>query len=154
MIDPPEIIQTVAQPTAIIPLKIPKDQIQHVMGPGLRELMSTIAAQAITPTGSWFTHHLKISPDQWDFEIGVPVIRTVIAAGRVKPSQWPAMKVARTIYHGGYTGLGAAWGEFGGWLEANGHEAGKDLWEFYPAGPDSGSDPTQWRTELNRPLVR
>lgn len=154
MIDAPEIVRLAAQPTAIIPLNISKDQIQRVMGPGIGELMSTLAAQGITPAGPWFTHHLKMSPDEWDFEISVPVSKPVTAAGRVKPSQWPAMKVARTTYHGGYEGLGEAWGEFGDWLAANGHSACEDLWECYVAGPESGSDPAKWRTQLNRPLVR
>ncbi len=87
MIDAPEIVQLTAQPTAIISLKIPKDQIQHAMDPGIGELMSTLAAQGITPAGPWFTHHLKMSPDEWDFEISVPVSQPVTATGRVKPSQ-------------------------------------------------------------------
>lgn len=45
--------------------------------------------------------------------------------GRVKPGELPAAsKVARTVYHGSYEGLGAAW-----------------------------SEPASWRTELNQPLV-
>ncbi len=64
------------------------------------------------------------------------------------------MKVARTTYHGGYECLGEAWGEFGEWLEANGHTAAEDLWECYVAGPESGPDATKWRTQLNQPLAQ
>jgi len=60
--------------------------------------------------------------------------------------------VARTVFHGGYEDLGAAWGEFGKWISANGFTPAADLWEVYLAGPESGSDPATWRTELNRPL--
>ncbi len=153
MIDTPQILQTAAQPTAIIHLRIPKDQIQHVMGPGIGELMSAIAAQGIPPAGPWFTHHLKMSPDRWDFEISVPVARPITAAGRVKPGEWPAMKVARTVYHGGFEGLGDAWGELGDWMAANAHLPAEDLWECSLVGPESGPDPTHWRTQLNRPLA-
>eukprot|EP01034_Spumella_vulgaris_P015416 gene15416-19687_t len=45
MIDAPEIIQTTAQATAIIPPRIPKDQIQHATGPRTREPLGTPAAQ-------------------------------------------------------------------------------------------------------------
>lgn len=72
MIDAPQIIQTAAQPTAISHLQIPEDEIQNVIGPGLQELMATLAAQDIKPAGPWFTHHRKMSPDAWDFEISVP----------------------------------------------------------------------------------
>lgn len=153
MIEAPQITQTTAQPTAVIHLTIPKDQIQHVMGPGIQELMSTVAAQGVKPTGPWFTHHFKMVPDSWDFEISVPVSSPVTPAGRVKPGQRAAQKVARTVYHGGYEGLGDAWGEFMDWIEAKGHTAAPDLYETYLAGPESGSDPTQWRTEFTRPLA-
>ena len=124
------------------------------MGPGIGELMAAIAAQGIAPDGPWFTHHMRMDPDIWDYEIGVPVSTPVVAAGRVKPSQWPAMKVARTVYHGDYEGLGAAWEEFDAWIAAEGHAPGTDLWESYVMGPESNPDPATWRTELNRPLAR
>jgi effector-binding domain-containing protein len=153
MIDTPHITQTAAQQTAIIHLTIPRDEIQNVMGPGLSELMAAIAAQGIAPAGPWFTHHLRMDPDTFDFEIGVPVTAPVTAAGRMKAGQLPATKVARTIFHGNYEGLGAAWGEFDAWIAAQGHTPGADLWECYVAGPESNPDPATWRTELNRPLT-
>jgi effector-binding domain-containing protein len=94
-----------------------------------------------------------MQPDIFDFEIGVPVNSAVTATGRVKPSQRPAMKVARTIYRGAYEGLPSAWGEFEAWIAAQGHTSAVDLWECYAAGPESSSDPANWRTELTRPLV-
>ena len=78
MLDTPHITQTTTQLTAVIHVTIPRDQIQSVMGPGIGELMATIAAQGITPTGPWFSHHLKIAPDTWDFEISVPVSAPVV----------------------------------------------------------------------------
>ena len=153
MLDTPQIIQTTTQLTAIIPMIVPREEIQSVMGPGIQELLATIAAQGIAPAGPWFTHHLRRPTDTFDFEISIPVAAPVTAAGRVLPGQWPAMKVARTVYHGPYEGLGEAWGEFIEWIEANGHAPAPDLWECYLAGPESSPDPADWRTELNRPLT-
>ena len=153
MLDTPQIAETAARPTAIIHLTVPRDEIQTVMGPGLGELMAAIAAQGIAPAGPWFTHHLRMHPDVFDFEIGVPVTGPVAASGRMKPSEWPAMKVARTVYHGPYEGLGAAWGEFVAWIVAQGRSPAADLWECYVAGPESSPDPATWRTEFYRPLV-
>ncbi len=153
MLDTPQIIQINEQQTALIHLTIPKDEIQTAMGPGIQELMGTIAAQGIAPAGPWFTHHLKMSPDTWDFEISVPVTAPVTATGRVTSGVWPAMKAARTIYHGSYDGLGDAWGEFMDWIAVSGHAAAPDLWECYVAGPESGTDARAWRTELTRPLT-
>lgn len=153
MLDTPQIVETVAQQTAIIHVTIPREEIRNVMGPGIGELMSTITSQGIAPAGPWYTHHLRMDPTVFDFEIGVPVTSPVSPAGRVKPGELPAAKVARTTYHGGYEGLGGAWGEFEAWISANGHTPATDLWEIYAVGPESGPDPSQWRTELNRPLV-
>jgi effector-binding domain-containing protein len=153
MIDTPENTETAAQLTAVIHLTIPRGEIQNVMGPAIGEVMATVAAQGITPAGPWFTHHLRMDPANFDFEVGVPVAAPVVAAGRVKPGAWPAAKVARTVYHGPYEDLGAAWGEFDAWIAANGHAPAGDLWECYVAGPESSSDPTNWRTELYRPLI-
>jgi hypothetical protein len=85
---------------------IPREEIQNVMGPGIRELMATIAAQGIAPAGPWFSHHVKMAPAIFDFEISVPVTAPVIATGRVRPSQWSATKVARTVHHGPYEDRG------------------------------------------------
>ena len=153
MLDTPVIVQTMAQLTAIIPIKVARAEMQKVMGPGINEVIAAVKAQGIGPIGPWFTHHLKITATEFDFEICVVVSAPVIAVGRVKPGEWPAMRVIRTIYHGPYEGLGAAWGEFDARIAADGYEVGKDLWERYLLGPESGSDSASYRTELNRQLL-
>ena len=151
--DTPQIIHTNPQLTAVIHLTIPKDQIRHVMLPGLKELMSTLGAQGIKPSGPWFDHHFTIDDDSWDFEICVPVSVPVAAAGRVHSSQWPAMKVARTVHYGDYEGLFEAWDEFLAWIDKHGHTPAQDQYQCYVAGPEFSSDPTQWRTELFKPIL-
>jgi effector-binding domain-containing protein len=153
MLSPPRITETIDQFTAVIRLTVPRAKIRDVVGPGIGELMAAIAAQGIAPAGPCFAHHLRIDPDTFDFEIGVPVAASVVAAGRVTPGQLPAATVARAVYHGAYEGLGAAWGELDAWIAAEGHTPRPDLWECYVAGPESNPDPATWRTELNRPLI-
>ena len=153
MLEKPRITQTTTQLTAVIHCTIPKDEIRNVMGPGLGELLATLAAQGIKPAGPWFDHHFTISPDHWDFEIGVPVILPVVPAGRVKPGLRPAMKAAKTVLYGDYAGLASAWGEFMDWVETSGHTPASDLYQCYVTGPESSPDPTQWRTELIKPLI-
>ena len=153
MIDTPQIIQTTAQITASIHLTVTLDEMQKVFGPTIGELMSALAAQGIAPVGPVFAHHLRGPTDTFDFELSVPVSAPVTAAGRVKPNQWPAMRVARTVYHGPYEGLPEAWGKFMGWIEENGLATTADLYECYLTNPDENPDPATWRTELNRPLI-
>jgi effector-binding domain-containing protein len=153
MLDTPQIVQTQEQQTAVIRFTIPREQIQAVMGPGIGELMETLAAQGVQPAGPVFSHHFRMDPETFDFEIGVPVASPITEAGRVKPGSLPATTVARTIYHGGYEGLASAWGEFDLWVEQQGLTPAESLWESYAAGPESSHDPAAWRTELNRPLL-
>lgn len=153
MLEPPQTTQTEAQTIAVIPLTIPRAEIRAVMGPGIQELLETVAAQGIAVTGPWFTHHLRMAPDMFDFEIGVPVAAPVAPTGRVQAGRRPAATVARAVYRGPYEGLGAAWAEFDAWIAEQGLEPAGDLWECYIAGPESDADPAMWRTELNRPLV-
>lgn len=153
MIDTPAIVETEAQLTAVIRFTIPKADIQKVMGPGMAELMAAVAAQGIAPTGPLFSHHLRMLPDSWDFEIGVPVSTPIKAAGRVEPGSLPKTAAARTVYHGPYDGLGEAWGKFCDWIAAEGLQPADDFLEYYERGPESGLDAPAYRTELVRPLA-
>ena len=152
MLDTPQIIQTTAQTAAVIHLTVPRSDMMKVFGPAAGELMAALAAQGMKPEGAIFAHHLKMSADNFDFELGVRVSTPVKATGRVKPGELPAAKVVRTVYSGPYEGLPAAWVEFTKWIKANGHEQGDELWELYSVGPQSTPDPAGWRTELNRPV--
>ncbi len=152
MLSAPQIIQTTAQTAAVIHLTVPRREMMAVFGPAVGELMAVLAAQGVEPVGAVFAHHIKMSPEIFDFELGVKVSAPVKATGRVKPGELPAAKVAHTVYSGPYEGLPTAWSEFDKWMKANGHEQAADLWELYSVGPQTTPDPAGWRTELNRPL--
>jgi len=153
MIDTPRIVKTTAQLAAIIRITVPREEIRAVMGPGLSELQVAVAEQGIPTAGPWFTHHLRMDPGVFDFEIGIPVSRRFSAASRARPGELPAARVVRTVYHGDYEGLGSAWQHVDAWIVANGHLPGPDLWEVYLTGPESTSNPADWRTELNKPII-
>ena len=135
MLTAPEITTTNVEEAAVIHLTVPRSEMRKVFGPAVGELMAALAAQGIEPVGAVFAHHLKMSPDTFDFELGIRVSAPVKATGRVKPGQLPAVKLARTVYSGPYEGLPFAWGEFNQWMKANGHEQAEDLWEVYSVGP-------------------
>jgi len=152
MLVEPRILQVDAQQAAVIGIVVPRAGIHKVMAPGVAELMTAIAAQGIAPAGPIFSHHRTMDPNFFNFEIGVPVQTPVAPVGRVQMGQLPAATIARTIYRGGYEGLGPAWAEFEVWIKAAGRFPAASLWECYVSGPESGPDPSQWQTELNRPL--
>ena len=153
MIETPQVIRTAAQPVAALHILTPRSEMQHVMGPGIGEALAAVREQGLGPTGPWFAHHLKMTPEAFDFDICVPVSTPVEAVGRVKHWERPAIKVVRTVYQGPYEGLSGAWHEFMGWIEANGLKTAGDLYECYLVGPESSPEPADWRTELSRPVI-
>ena len=152
MLDAPQIVQTNEQLTAVIHLTVPLAEISKVMGPAISEVLSVIARQGVTPNGPCFSYNPKRPTDTFDFEVGFPVSAPFLPSGRVQLSKLPAAKVVRTVYRGGYKGLGAAWAEFCAWMETARLSPQEGLWESYTSGPESSPDPSQWCTELNRPL--
>jgi effector-binding domain-containing protein len=147
MLDRPRLIQTDGQLTAIIHLTTPRAEIGQVMGPAIAEIISTLAAQGVTPAGPCYSYHPKRPSDTFDFEVGFPINRPTTPAGRVKMGRLPAANCVRTTYQGGYDGLAGAWSEFCAWIKTKEIKVQDGLWECYLAGPDT------WRTELNRPLA-
>ncbi|NOJ39753.1 GyrI-like domain-containing protein [Bradyrhizobium australiense] len=153
MIEPLRVIKTTPQLTALIPISVPREDVRKVMGPGLAELKVGVAAQNVAVVGPWFTHHIRNPGEVFDFEISLPVATPVAPANRMKPGQWPAMSIVQTTYHGGYEGLGSAWGEFIGIIKTAGHRAADGLYECYAVGPDMSADPSAWRTVLSKELL-
>jgi effector-binding domain-containing protein len=127
-------------------------EFREVMGPAIAEVVSTLADQGAAPVGPCFSHYFRRPTETLDFEVGFPVGAPIAPAGRVKMSTLPAAKVARTVYRGDYEGLGAAWGDFCAWIEAAGSSVQDRFRETCTSGPESSSDPSQWCTELTRPL--
>ena len=153
MLEAMEVAEVPARPAAVIPLVVPRAEMQAVMGPAIGELLAAVAAMGLVPAGPVFAHHRRAPGATFDFELGVPVDGAVVASGRVRPGELPAATVARATHRGPYEGLPASWGEFQAWMAARGLEPAPDLWEVYATGPHSDPDPAGWRTELFRPLV-
>ncbi len=154
MLEPVEIVDTGTQQTAYIHLVIPVAEMPKAFGAACEELFGVLAAQGIEPAGPLYAHHLRQPSALFDFELGVPVTLRVNDAGRVKAGEKPAMTVVRTVYHGGYDGLPAAWAAFQRDIDAQGMKLASDLWETYLKGPASSRNPADWRTEFARPLRR
>lgn len=145
----PHILRVTAQLVAGIRLNVPAAEIRAVMMPGLTELRDAVAAQGVPVTGPWFTWHFRRPAERFDFMLGLPVAGPVRDVGRVRGEERPAATVARTVHHGGYEGLAAAWGALATWMGARGVRGAEAMWECYAVGPESGLGPEGWRTELN-----
>ena len=149
MIEPLEIRQTEAELAAVIHLTIPRNAMPKEFPAAIHEILDTLKAQGLTPTGGPFARHVRFDPEIFDFDLGFPVTGAVAPRGRVIPGELPAAKVVRTVYAGAYEGLPAAWGSFTDQVKAGGHPLGAEFRERYLAGPETGPDSSAWRTELS-----
>lgn len=152
MIDTPEIVLSQERRTAVVPLKVAPEEMQEAFAGAMEELMQTLARQGVSPAGPVVARYFEVTPERFDFELGVPVEEEVEPEGRVRASSIPEAKVARTVHRGDYDGLSGAWEALGAWMEDRDlpHEMGG--WETYLAGPDASDDPSEWRTELCWPI--
>lgn len=154
MIEPPRITTLPAQTTAVIRLHIPCEDCQKEFGPAVQELLGELANQGLAPAGPLFDHHFSAPDTHFDFEIGFPTATAVQPAGRVTAAERPEMRAAVTVLHGDYEQLPEAWPEFMKWVEGEGLPHAADFWQIFTQGPESSSNPEDWRTELVRPLTR
>ncbi len=151
MIDTPVIREVPAQRTATIHLIIPGMDMPKHMDPAIQEILRVLAEQGLKPSGPMFTYHHRMPHETFDFEVGFPVATVIQPSGRVKPSELPAARVARTIHHGPYEGLHGAWSAFGKWITEKALDAEPRFFERYLGDP-SKQEPSAYRTELNRIL--
>ena len=153
IIHDPQVVQTVDQLTAIIPLVIPRSEIRTMIGPALGELIASAEAQGLVKTGPWFAHHLSFSESHFDFEVSIPVSAPFNAVGRAIPGLWPAGKVARATYRGDYAHLVPAWDAFRHWIDSQGHKRAPHIYEVYTVTPPTAKSPADCLTALNWPLL-
>lgn len=149
MLETPTLIDSPEQLVAYVHQDIAREQIRHVMGPSIQEVMGVVAAQGVGAAGAWLCHHANLDPARFNFRICVPVQKPVTPTGNVQAGVLAKTRALRTVYTGPYEGLGDAWGEFTNLAKSLAHSVGPSFWEVYLAGPESGSDSSKFRTQLN-----
>jgi hypothetical protein len=82
-IETPQITESTVQVAAVLHVIVPREAIRSVIGPGLAEVQAAVAAQGLTSAGPWFTHHLRMGPNVFDFEAVQPQQRVHILATRL-----------------------------------------------------------------------
>ncbi|WP_165232644.1 GyrI-like domain-containing protein [Aquisphaera insulae] len=152
----PGVIQVVDSPSrsaAVIRMTVPQRELPTVMKPAIDELLAVLKAQGVRPAGPLFNHYLSMDGGLFEFETGYPIDTPIEPSGRVSPGELPAAKVARTVHFGPYENLRHAWAVLDSLVRAEGLTPVGGIWESYQVGPESGPDPSQWRTELNQPIA-
>lgn len=149
MITPPEVVDAVEVPAAIIHLEIPGREMPKYMDAAIVEILQVLGEQGMFPAGPLFSYHHRRPSETFDFDIGFPVAKPFEAKGRVTHGVLPAGKVVRSVYQGPYEGLSQGWTELQEWVRKEGHPESGRFYESYLTNPDEVKDPAEYRTELN-----
>lgn len=153
-----EIADTV--PGTVLELRrvVRPERIGEDIGAGLAELYTEVEVAGLHPTGSPAVTYLD-PPEPgrtMNVDIDIPVLP---GAGQTTPGGDARVvgrhsrPVARTIHHGDYTGIRAAYEALDEWIFSNGYRSAGPPTETYLAGPDSAPDPAGYRTEVSIPVV-
>lgn len=111
-------------------------------------LAAAVAQQGRRVTGPAYGVTFSMPTDTIDVAAGFPVDAPVVDDGVVSPLTTPGGRAATAEHHGGYDGLGDAWGRLFAWVEAQGLQPGPLMWEVYVTEPSAGADPADMVTEL------
>jgi hypothetical protein len=56
MLETPHVVRVEERSTAVVRLRVPREDLQRVMGPAIAEVMGTLTGQGVKPTGPLFSH--------------------------------------------------------------------------------------------------
>jgi effector-binding domain-containing protein len=145
----PELVTVAPATTAVVRGKIPMVEIRNFFDASFGALGAALSAQGVGIAGPAFALYHGTPTDTVDLEVGFVTQGTVEPAGDVAAGALPGGRVARTVHHGSFDGLGDAWARLYEWISAQGLTPDADFWEVYLTEPSPDMDPADLRTELN-----
>jgi len=123
------------------------------------ELCAYLAQHKLKSVGSCFTLYYDEGYKERDVDAEVcepvPVDALLTSQEQVKVYELPAVeKMACVVHHGSYDDLGQAYMDLLAWIETNGYRITGPNRDVYLRGPESGSDPTTYVTEVQVPVEK
>ena len=143
------------EPQAIVSIRSRRtsDRLTAFLKGAFPEILGRIRLLGVSPTGAPFVIYHEFTTELVDAEVSVPIAEPIIAAGRMQSRVLPAMTVARTLHVGPYEQLSDAYPAVSGWVTEHGYEVAGPHIERYLDGPGDPIEPSQYRTELEMPIV-
>jgi effector-binding domain-containing protein len=141
------------QPIVSIRRQVAADELKHFFGATLGEVFSHLKLLGVPATGHPFVIYHQFGPAGIDAEACVPVGRTVSATGSISTRVISAMTVAQTLHVGPYEELAGAYGALTEWARHKHFEPAGPMQERYLNGPGEVTSPSEYRTEIEMPVV-
>jgi effector-binding domain-containing protein len=145
-----ETVVLAEQPTVAVRASLPTDQIGAWVPAAFEAVLTYLTEAGITPAGPPYARY-TFHDDLFAVEAGFPVPAPIPGHGHVIASSLPGGPAARTIHHGPYEHLDAAYHAVTTWLAGQGLQPAGPHWEVYHTDPRIEPDPARWRTDLILP---
>ena len=123
----------------------------------LGELFGELGGMGIAPAGPpialYYDQEHKES--DVDVEVAAPIGGEVPQlSGRARQRELPAEgKMASLMHCGSYEDFNQAYKALMAWVDANDYQMSGPIREIYLRGPESGSDPSEYMTEIQMPVA-
>ncbi|MCJ8505767.1 GyrI-like domain-containing protein [Kocuria flava] len=137
-----------ARHTAVVRGTVAMEELRRFFDEAFRELGRAVARGEVVPDGAALALYPAEPGRTVALEVGFPVVDPVVPSGNIVPGRLPAGRVVELEHHGGYDGLGSAWGLLRTWAGEQGVVLGAPLWEVYETQPYPEADPASMRTRL------
>jgi len=145
-----ETIERTEQPIAVVRGRVQPDGIAEFLGKAFGDSMAVIERQHLHIVGAPFARYGLTDDSRWDIEAGFPVDALPVAEGRVLPDVLPGGTIARILYIGDYSAVGAAYETLMEWLPDNDFAPSGEPWEEYLDQPGTPNP----RTEVYVPCLK
>lgn len=122
-------------------------ELPQLIGQVYGEIMGTLQAQFVHPTGAPFVAYYNMDMAHLDVEMGFPVSGPIQPNGRVQNSSMPEGAYVVTKHVGSYNTISSTYDTLNTWMEAQNHIYDGAAYEVYLNDPATTA-PDQLLTEV------
>jgi effector-binding domain-containing protein len=129
------------------------EDVPAFIGASFNDLFGHLGLVGVQPAGPPFVLYHAFGPDGVDADVCVPVAGPVESTGRIEAHVLLPVTCVRTLHVGPYDALSGAYTELTEWVDDHDYRPEGPVRERYLNGPGDTTDPSEYRTEIEMPVV-
>jgi len=133
--------------------RVSDEEVSERMGEMLPEVLAYALSCGAEVAGPPYSRYFEITPDEIDFECGIPVAAPVPVTESYQVSELPGGKAAAALHRGPYDRLILTWQALSRWVSEQGMQQAGPGWEVYVTDPQQEPDPSLWETRVYIPVA-
>lgn len=147
-------LRTVApQPVLCIRVSTTSDELAHTIGTCAAAVWQHLHRSRAIAAGPPYTRYLYTKEGRIEIEVGFPIEEPVPGDGLIRLAMLPGGEVVATVHVGPYERLPEAGAALDAWAREHGREPAGPAWELYVRNAGDVNDPSEFLTEVIRPLA-